>query len=318
MSYYPLVSILVPLYNAEPYIVETLDSCINQTYRNIEVIVVDDGSKDKSLQVAKNYAQKHPQVNVYTQDNSGACRARNFAFEKSSGEYVMYLDADDKLSPNKIERQICDLREQSNTIVSFCEWGKWINGLYIPEKDHSIYKNYSVALELIETLLNGKMLQTSCWLVPRALIEKAGPWNECLLINQDGEFFLRVLANADRAIYTANCKVLYRYDNLGSITRSKKGKSKGYSLYNSYSLMTEYLDSKGILTPKCKYGLAQGFMSVAYIYIDYPDIVRMAKESSLALVPKRCGINIGSPTFRTIGCFIGFWNLLKLKQILKK
>ena len=99
----PKVSILIPLYNSENYIEETIQSCLNQTYENIEIIIVDDGSTDKSLQIAKSF--ESGKLKVYSQPNSGACKARNLAFEKSIGDYIQYLDADDLLSENKIENQ---------------------------------------------------------------------------------------------------------------------------------------------------------------------------------------------------------------------
>lgn len=91
----PKVSILIPCYNSERFVAETLDSCLAQTYRNIEIIVVDDGSTDNSFAIAKSFESNI--IKVYRQDNSGACAARNYAFRKSSGEYIVYLDADDIL-----------------------------------------------------------------------------------------------------------------------------------------------------------------------------------------------------------------------------
>ena len=102
----PLVSILIPCYNSEAYLAETLKCCVNQTYPNIEVVVVDDGSTDGSLKIAHQWKGVHENICVYSQQNLGAASARNFAFEKSRGEYIMYLDADDLISLNKVEKQV--------------------------------------------------------------------------------------------------------------------------------------------------------------------------------------------------------------------
>ena len=107
----PLVSILIPLYNAEVYIAQTLDNCLAQTYPNIEIIVVDDGSTDGSLVIAQRYEAEHDNIKVLTQPNSGATRARNLAFEHAKGEYIQYLDADDLMSSNKIASQMA-LRDE--------------------------------------------------------------------------------------------------------------------------------------------------------------------------------------------------------------
>ncbi|MCK5666239.1 MAG: glycosyltransferase family 2 protein, partial [Thiotrichaceae bacterium] len=104
----PLVSILIPLYNAQKHITETIENCLSQTYKNIEIIIVDDGSNDDGLQIVKEYADKYENIKVFTQENSGAPRARNLAFEKSNGAYIQYLDADDLMSANKISSQMAE------------------------------------------------------------------------------------------------------------------------------------------------------------------------------------------------------------------
>lgn len=107
----PLVSILIPCYNSESFLAETLACCVNQTYPNIEVVVVDDGSSDGSLQIAKSWESRHENIHVYSQLNRGAASARNLAFKKSKGDYIMYLDADDLISLNKIEDQIKTIKQ---------------------------------------------------------------------------------------------------------------------------------------------------------------------------------------------------------------
>ena len=100
------VSILIPCYNSEKWVGETLDCCLRQTYPNIEVVLVDDGSTDNSLAIAREYEKKDKRIRVFSQPNSGGCRARNLAFEKSTGDYIKYLDADDLISDDMIEKQV--------------------------------------------------------------------------------------------------------------------------------------------------------------------------------------------------------------------
>ena len=99
-----LVSILIPAYNAEQWLGDTLRSVVGQTYMNKEIIVVDDGSRDNTLSVARRF--ESPSVKVMTQSNQGAAAARNKALSVSQGEYIQWLDADDLLSAEKIERQM--------------------------------------------------------------------------------------------------------------------------------------------------------------------------------------------------------------------
>src|SRR5438270_12906784 len=100
----PLVSILIPAYNAEPWVGDTIKSALNQTWPRKEIIVVDDGSRDQTLQVVRQFASKD--VSVVTQENQGASVARNRAFELCQGDYIQWLDADDLLGPDKIIRQM--------------------------------------------------------------------------------------------------------------------------------------------------------------------------------------------------------------------
>src|SRR5690242_2593971 len=100
----PLVSILIPAYNAEPWIAGTIKSALDQTWSRKEVIVVDDGSRDRTLAVAKQFASKN--VSIVTQQNQGASAARNKAFDLCQGDYIQWLDADDLLAPAKIAQQV--------------------------------------------------------------------------------------------------------------------------------------------------------------------------------------------------------------------
>src|SRR5215204_6297514 len=100
----PLVSILIPAYNAEPWLADTIDSALAQTWPKKEVIVVDDGSSDRTLQIAKQYDS--PNVRIMTQANQGVSVARNTAFANCQGDYIQWLDADDLLEPDKIAKQV--------------------------------------------------------------------------------------------------------------------------------------------------------------------------------------------------------------------
>jgi glycosyltransferase involved in cell wall biosynthesis len=116
----PLVSVIVPLYNAAPFIGEALDSIMASTYRPIEIIVVDDGSTDKSLSIAQQYADKHPEIVVLSQPNAGASAARNKAIRSSHGTYILPVDADNKIHPLYIEEAVQVLEHQPEVRVVSC------------------------------------------------------------------------------------------------------------------------------------------------------------------------------------------------------
>ena len=102
----PLVSVIVPAYNAEQFIARTLSSVIEQTYKNLEILVVDDGSKDRTAEIVEQFATKDSRVTLLRQQNSGVAKARNLAIKNAKGEYIAPVDADDIWHPQKIEKQI--------------------------------------------------------------------------------------------------------------------------------------------------------------------------------------------------------------------
>lgn len=311
----PLVSILIPCYNAEQYLTETLDSCISQDYSNIEVIFVDDGSSDNSYQIAKRY--ESDKVKVYKQENSGACRARNLAFEKSSGEYIMYLDADDLMTNNKVSEQIrCTILSNTDEVI-FCRWTKFeqkINNVAIERQivDH----DYDNGVELLLDLLNGAMIPISCWLVHRDLIAKCGSWNESLRINQDGEYFARILLLASVVKFTYIPVSYYRIGVSNSITRQKMNENKGRSLLDSYMSIAKHL-FKVENSNRTKRAIASNLFSVAYQYSLYPKLYKEAKVTCVNLGVK-VKVNIGGNVFRRLCRVFGSWNLLEIRKLVIK
>lgn len=113
----PKISIIVPVYNAEKTLGRCLDALIAQTYKNIEVICVNDGSKDTSLEILNSYAQKDDRIKVFTKENQGPAPTRAFALSKTTGEYLMFCDNDDFYEPNMCEMMINTLFEQNVDLV---------------------------------------------------------------------------------------------------------------------------------------------------------------------------------------------------------
>lgn len=113
-----LVSIIIPVYNSEKYLRQCIDSCLKQTYENIEIILIDDGSIDSSLRICQEYANKDNRVKVMHQNNSGVSSARNKGLQKASGEYVFFLDSDDEICQNSIEFLVSDIKKYKADIVS--------------------------------------------------------------------------------------------------------------------------------------------------------------------------------------------------------
>lgn len=115
----PLVSILIPVYNVEQYIRQCLDSVVTQTYRNLQIVLIDDGSKDNSLSICNSYAEKDNRIEVYHQENQGVAATRNNLLSHILGEYVLFIDSDDWIEPNMVE-YLLYLSQEHNADISIC------------------------------------------------------------------------------------------------------------------------------------------------------------------------------------------------------
>src|SRR6266852_8021144 len=117
----PLVSILIPAHNAEKWIADTIRSAVSQSWEQKEIIVIDDGSTDQTLRIARQFESES--IRVIWQENQGAAAARNKALALSHGDYIQWLDADDLLSPNKVAKQIEAAQEcQSERVLFSSAW----------------------------------------------------------------------------------------------------------------------------------------------------------------------------------------------------
>jgi len=135
----PLVSVIVPLHNAAPFIGEALESVIASTYRPIEVVVVDDGSTDDSLPIAQAFAKMHPEVRVLHQPNAGVSAARNHAICEARGEYILPVDADDRIGVTYIAHAVAAMRDDIRVVGCRAEYfgerqGEW----RLPEFSHEL------------------------------------------------------------------------------------------------------------------------------------------------------------------------------------
>lgn len=113
----PLLSVIIPVYGVEKYISECLESIINQTYKNLEIIVINDGTKDNSSFIAKQYADKDKRIHVYDFENGGISVARNRGVELATGKYIAFVDSDDKIHPNMYTDMINKLEEHSLDLI---------------------------------------------------------------------------------------------------------------------------------------------------------------------------------------------------------
>lgn len=308
------VSVIIPCFNSERFLFNTLASVKDQEYENIEIIIIDDGSTDSSVKIAQEFKAK--EIKVFSQVKKGACAARNFGLSLATGEYIMFLDSDDLISKNKIGEQVRVIQKYGNETLPFCGWGRFFKSIddFVFE-DQIINKFYEKPVQYLIDCWSGKgMWQTSVFLMHRDLVEKAGRWNEELIINQDGEFFARVILKAKKLLFTEG-EVYYRSGNKNSISGSEKTFEKAASLLKSYQLYQKHLipqfSLKGL-----KEALGANYVSFFYQFYDqYPELALQAYEDFFQLnVP----VKNGGRGFKILAPLFGIKGALKIKSLLKR
>jgi glycosyltransferase involved in cell wall biosynthesis len=279
----PLVSIVVPAYNAQNWIADSLRSATAQIWNRKEIIVVDDGSTDHTLDIARHFQSKC--VKIVAQDNRGAAAARNKALSLSQGDYIQYLDADDLLAPDKITRQIeaIDHSVSRRTLLSG-SFGRFMyryhRATFIPT---ALWCDLSPVEWLIRKIGQDLFSQTACWLVSRELTDAAGPWNTEITYDDDGEYFSRALLTSDGVRFVPQAKVYYRQSGMGSLGYLGNSDSKRTSLWRSMQLHIYYLrsleDSERVRAACLRY--LQHW--IVWFYPERPDVVKQAVEMARGL-----------------------------------
>jgi glycosyltransferase involved in cell wall biosynthesis len=239
----PLVSILIPANNAEQWVADTIQSAIRQTWPRKEIIVVDDGSSDRTGVVARRFASK--EVIVVSTENRGAAAARNYALSLSQGDYIQWLDADDLLAPDKVERQLA-ARSESNdqrTLLS----SAWAYFNYRTDRARfvptSLWQDLSPVEWLLRKMGENLHMQTATWLTSRELAEAAGPWNTRLLSDDDGEYFSRVLLQSKGTRFVPEAKVYYRITQSSRLSNIDVSDKKKDAIVIGLRLYVKYLRS---------------------------------------------------------------------------
>lgn len=212
-----LVSVITPVYNAEKVIGKTLESIFNQTYPHIEIVLVDDCSKDNSEAVIKEYMKEHKNIVYYKQEtNQGAGAARNKALELAKGQYVAFLDADDLWYPEKTERQIKLLKEKDGAFS--------YTAIEMIDRDGNVVKKKRKVKEQVnyKFLLHNTMIATSTVIIDRT---KLGDFRMPLRRGgQDYATWLMLLRDGTIAYGINEALEQYRVGNKDSLA-GKKSKS---------------------------------------------------------------------------------------------
>lgn len=200
----PIISVIIPVYNGEKTISETIKSVLNQTFSDFELIIINDGSQDKTLEIVERI--KDPRLKVFSYPNGGLSASRNRGINHASGDYISFIDADDLWTPDKLEAQFRALQEKPNAKVAY----SWTN--YIDESNRfcrrgsyiTVTGNVHAKLLLVNFLENG-----SNALICRQALSEVGSFEESLFASEDWDMWLRLAARYD-FVCIPSPQILYR------------------------------------------------------------------------------------------------------------
>jgi glycosyltransferase involved in cell wall biosynthesis len=304
----PLVSILIPCYNAAPWLAATLDSAFAQTWPHKEIILVDDGSRDDSLVIARRYEERG--LKIIARPNSGAAVARNIALAASTGAWLQFLDADDLLAPDKIAQQLAlppDALDGRHLLSA-----NWTRFTQTPaDADHTpqpLCADLSPVEFTVTKLERNAMMHPAAWLVPRALADRAGPWDESLTLDDDGEYFTRLVLHSQGTRHAAASLSYYRSGLVGSLSRTKSEKAWA-SAFRSLELTVAALRARDD-SPAARHACATALQR--YIYEAYPGAAA-CRARAAALIAALGGSDLppdGGPKFHFARRLLG-WKLAK-------
>lgn len=216
-----ITSIVVPVYNADNYLCRCIDSCLNQRDADIELVLIDDGSTDGSFEICKNYYNSDNRVRLVSQQNGGASTARNVGIEVSHGDYLMFVDSDDWIEPDMIDRMINVIGDNPEIQI--------VQTRVPADMNNQVGNQFLCGNEAIRCLLEGSWWGPYCKLIRRELIEDIRFPEKT--ISEDYLFNYLLFNKAEHVQYLDTC-YYHRTDRPDSLSKIQLSKRKFDEFYN--------------------------------------------------------------------------------------
>ena len=252
----PKVSLIIPVYNVQDYIEKCMDSVVNQTIDDMEIIIVNDGSKDQSKQKIERYLEKYPKIKYLEKENGGLSDARNYGLKFATGEYVAFLDSDDYVEKNTYEEMYNLAKKEKSDMVE-CDF-IWEYPNRIREDIGFLYSSKKEMIEKARVVAWNKLIK-------REIIEKANLQFPVGLRYEDVEFFYKIVPYINKVSFVKKCLIHYvqRGDSIAN-TQNIRTKEifkvldnvityyKENNLYNEYEQELEYIYVRFLLCSSLK------------------------------------------------------------------
>ncbi|OQX85235.1 MAG: hypothetical protein B6D55_07685 [Candidatus Omnitrophica bacterium 4484_70.2] len=220
----PKVSVIIPTYNREKYLPEAINSVLNQTYKDFEIIIVDDGSRDNTKEVVESFMKKYPHIPIryFYQENKGPAAARNRGIKEAKGEYIAFLDSDDIWLPEMLKESLDFLKKHNFDWVTCASYEKDGFSKSIRRLPQYLWDKKTHQLHLLKEgiFFFSEIPNAGCFLSKKSCFIKIGMFDESFRIGEDTDIYLRLEEAGFRGGYLDKPLLIYRV-NESSITRSK-------------------------------------------------------------------------------------------------
>lgn len=233
-----LVSIIVPIYKVEDYLVECIESIVNQTYKNLEIILVDDGSPDKCPEICDMYAKKDNRIIVIHQENGGVSSARNIGLEKASGDFIYWVDADDYIDLKFVEDCIEAINENPQ-IGIICIPYKSVKNGDVKQLEYRLKNDIYNSRECLENILSGGLD-----IGPHSHLARANIWKSIIfplnMFMEDLAVTYKLYLNETKVFSLKTSFYYYRYRETSTMNGNNQIKNK-VDLYKARKMRYDYL-----------------------------------------------------------------------------
>ena len=308
----PLLSVVSPAFNCRWCIEESLQSVCSQSIKDIEVIVVDDGSTDNTADFVRTLGDNR--ISLIQQPNQGHSSAVNRGVEAAKGQFIKLVDADDWLAPGHLEAQLLVLEDSPEQIAS-CRWGYFtVDPTIVSPRLEDVQRDFSDPLEwLICSLTKDEgMMGGALWLFPRSVWERAGGYNPDLGLNNDFDFSIRLLLASKGVRYAANALYCYRKGMSSALSQSRGRKAM------TSAMQTTLLGCQSLLnredSPRIRQICADRFQMWLYEFFpEYPDLANAAEIKIKELGGSRRPIE-GGRLLKALAATLG-WKKARSLQI---
>ena len=248
MENHALISVIIPVYNVENYLHECVDSVLGQTYKNLEIILVDDGSTDSSGKICDEYAEKDSRIVVIHKKNDGPSKTRNAGLNRATGKYIYFLDSDDFITENAMETLVSAAESDSADLVFFDAFSFADDGSQV-KQGYTVKGNYTPksGYEILTELHKNKDYHCAIYLLfirHSLLADNNISFLESAYCSEDMLFTYQVYCSAEKAVQCKNTMYHRRYRS-GSIVTSKKTSRHFRSCRDVYEKIRAYSEKIG-------------------------------------------------------------------------